>query len=170
MLYFAISSGVIKKLQSIEKKAGSFRGCYFPRRNRSSHNERRLVGKRIVEVPYTVAADTFSGGLQIPGLNSGIEFELENWELTKVKWGQIFAAASREMMCEFFQRPPLQLFMAVEKKEKRICPKSKIQIKDIRSVGHGNRNRAAPGGDLTGSIQREIIILLVSPIERLLLS
>ena len=46
-------------------------------------------------VNYFVPADTFSGGLTIPGLNSSVEFELEDWKLKNIKWGQIFAASEK---------------------------------------------------------------------------
>ena len=57
-----------------------------------------------------------------------------------------------------------------EEGEKGSAPKSKIQIKDIRSVGHGNPAVLHLAVTSLGSIQREIIILLVLPIERLLLN
>lgn len=111
--------------------------------------ETRLVGKRVVDVPYNVPADTLSAGLQIPGLNSSVEFELENWELKKIQWGQIFAAASERNDVRIFSTPSITVIHGGgEEGEKGGGQKSKIQIKDIRSVGHGYRSVA--GSDNTG--------------------
>ena len=111
--------------------------------------EIRLAGKRIVDVPYTVPADTFSGGLQIPGLNSGIEFELENWELKKIRWDQIFSAASERNDVRIFSTPSITVIHGGgEEGETGGGQKSKIQIKDVRSVGHGYRTVA--GSDNSG--------------------
>ena len=68
-----------------------------------------------------------------------------------IKWGQIFAAASERNDVRIFSTPSITVIHGGgEEGEKGSAPKSKIQIKDIRSVGHGNRSRAAPGSDLTG--------------------
>jgi type II secretory pathway component GspD/PulD (secretin) len=106
-------------------------------------------GTREEEVNYLVPADTLSGGLTIPGLNSNVEFELENWELKKIKWGQIFAAASERNDVRIFSTPSITVIHGGgEEGEKGGGQKSKIQIKDIRSVGHGYRSVA--GSDNTG--------------------
>ena len=62
---------------------------------------------RKVKVPTQYLADTVTGGLKIPGLNSGVEFELENWKLQKIKWGQIFSMASERKDVRIFSTPSI---------------------------------------------------------------
>ena len=89
-----------------------------------------------VKVPYTVPADTVTGGLKIPGLNSGVEFELENWKLQKIKWGQIFSMASERKDVRIFSTPSITVIHGGgEDEDGGGSGKSKIQIMDTRSVG-----------------------------------
>ena len=111
------------------------------------------IGTKTEKVPYTVQADTFSGGLTIPGLNSGVEFELENWELKTIKWGQIFAAASERNDVRIFSTPSITVIHGGgEDDEKGGSKSSKIQIKEQRHFGTSSYYdyRSAPGADMTG--------------------
>ena len=101
-----------------------------------------------VKVPYTVPADTVTGGLKIPGLNSGVEFELENWKLQKIKWGQIFSMASERKDVRIFSTPSITVIHGGgEDEDGGGSGKSKIQIMDTRSVGTSRFIRPSPGSD-----------------------
>ena len=106
-----------------------------------------------VKVPYTVPADSLSGGLSIPGLNSGVEFELENWKLQKIKWGQIFSAASERKDVRVFSTPSITVIHGGGEDGEKGGSDSKIEIMDTRTHGqpyYFNSYRPTPGDEEEG--------------------
>ena len=65
-----------------------------------------------------------------------MEFELENWKLQKIKWGQIFSMASERKDVRIFSTPSITVIHGGgEDDDGGGSGKSKIQIMDTRSVG-----------------------------------
>jgi type II secretory pathway component GspD/PulD (secretin) len=85
------------------------------------------------------AGDGFSGDLRIPGLNSGLSFQLNDWKLTGVGWGQIFAQASSRNDVRIFSSPSLMVSHNSEKVH--------IMIEDerpyVRPYYYGDYNRGS---------------------------
>ena len=58
-------------------------------------------------VTQNVAQNTMQGVLGIPGLNTSVPFQLEDWKLTGVRWDQIFALSSERNDVRIFSTPTL---------------------------------------------------------------
>ena len=67
-----------------------------------------------------IGSKTLTGGLKIPGLNSGLEFELENWKIQQIKWNQIFSLASSREDVRIFSTPSITVRTAVMRVGKEI--------------------------------------------------
>ena len=77
-----------------------------------------------------------------------MEFELENWKLQKIKWGQIFSMASERKDVRIFSTPSITVIHGGgEDDDGGGSGKSKIQIMDTRSVGTSRFIRPSPGSD-----------------------
>ena len=94
--------------------------------------------KRIT-VNRTTGGKNLAGDLKIPVLNSALGVELENWELKKIQWGQIFSLATERKDVRIFSTPSITVIHGGgDADEKSGAGKSKIQILDTRSVGTYN--------------------------------
>ncbi len=60
-----------------------------------------------VSVSSNIAKETFQGVLGIPGLNTSMPFQLEDWKLTGIRWDQIFALSSERNDVRIFSTPTL---------------------------------------------------------------
>tara|TARA_Y100000589_G_scaffold323150_1_gene357247 strand:+ start:226 stop:2421 length:2196 start_codon:yes stop_codon:yes gene_type:complete len=58
-------------------------------------------------VVSNVSRNTMQGVLGIPGLNTAVPFQLEDWKLTGVRWDQIFARAAFRNDVRIFSTPSL---------------------------------------------------------------
>lgn len=93
-------------------------------------DERRIVINR------TTGGENLLGDIRIPVINSTVGVELENWELKKVQWGQIFSLASERKDVRIFSTPSITVIHGGgDSEEKSGSGKSKISILDTRSVG-----------------------------------
>jgi general secretion pathway protein D len=81
----------------------------------------------------TSGAKTLSGGLKVPFLNSGLEFQLENWKIQQIKWNQIFSLASKREDVRIFSTPSITVSHGEQKH--RSGGDSYIRISDERSIG-----------------------------------
>jgi len=92
--------------------------------------------ERVVRVNRTTGGENLTGDLKIPGINSSLGFEMENWKLKKVQWGQIFSMASERQDVRIFSTPSITVIHGGgDADEKSGAGKSKIQILDTRPVG-----------------------------------
>ena len=80
-----------------------------------------------------IGSRTLTGGLKIPGLNSGLEFELENWKIQQIKWNQIFSLASSREDVRIFSTPSITVSHGEQ--PDRGGSDSYIRISDERSIG-----------------------------------
>jgi general secretion pathway protein D len=81
----------------------------------------------------TSGAKTLNGGLKVPFLNSGLEFQLENWKIQQIKWNQIFSLASKREDVRIFSTPSITVSHGEQKH--RSGGDSYIRISDERSIG-----------------------------------
>ena len=58
-------------------------------------------------VAQNIAKETLQGVVGIPGLNTSMPFQLEDWKLTGVRWDQIFALSSERNDVRIFSTPSL---------------------------------------------------------------
>ena len=58
-------------------------------------------------IAANVSRNTMQGVLGIPGLNTSVPFQLEDWKLTGVRWDQIFALSSERNDVRIFSTPTL---------------------------------------------------------------
>ncbi|MDA8775203.1 hypothetical protein N9N13_05690, partial [Opitutales bacterium] len=79
-----------------------------------------------VSVQSNLARNTFQGVLGIPGLNSSVPFQMEDWELTGVRWDQIFALSSERNDVRIFSTPSLMV--------SHNAPEVHILIEDERNI------------------------------------
>tara|TARA_B100002019_G_scaffold161469_1_gene139281 strand:+ start:6931 stop:9204 length:2274 start_codon:yes stop_codon:yes gene_type:complete len=80
-----------------------------------------------------VGAKTLTGGLKLPLLNSGLEFEIQNWRIQQIKWNQIFSLASKREDVRIFSTPSITVSHGEQKH--RSGGDSYIRISDERSIG-----------------------------------
>ena len=80
----------------------------------------------------TTGAQTLTGGLKVPFLNSGLEFQMENWKIQQIKWNQIFSLASSREDVRIFSTPSITVSHGGNEGNKG---DSYIEIKDERKVG-----------------------------------
>jgi len=84
-------------------------------------------------ITSTSGAKTLTGGLKVPFLNSGLEFQLENWKIQQIKWNQIFSLASKREDVRIFSTPSITVSHGEQKH--RSGGDSYIRISDERSIG-----------------------------------
>jgi general secretion pathway protein D len=102
--------------------------------------------ERVVRVNRTTGGENLTGDLKIPGINSSLGFEMENWKLKKIQWGQIFSMASERKDVRIFSTPSITVIHGGgDADEKSGAGKSKIQILDTRSVGTYNYGYSGTG-------------------------
>jgi len=95
-------------------------------------------------VVSNVSRNTMQGVLGIPGLNTTVPFQLEDWELTGIRWDQIFALSSERNDVRIFSTPSLMV--------SHNAPEVHILIEDERNIViptyYGNTS--TDGGTSTG--------------------
>ena len=72
------------------------------------------------------SGDEFRGKAMIPGLMSTIPFQMHNWKLTGIEWGQIFAQSASRNDVRIFSTPSLMV--------SHNAPDVHISIEDERSI------------------------------------
>ena len=70
--------------------------------------------------------DAFGGELVIPGLATAVPFQMQNWKLTEIAWGQIFALTQERNDVRIFSTPSLMV--------SHNAPEVHILIEDERSI------------------------------------
>ena len=73
-----------------------------------------------------IESNNLQGIMGIPGLNSAIPFQMEDWELTGVRWDQIFALSSERNDVRIFSTPSLMV--------SHNAPEVHILIEDERNI------------------------------------
>lgn len=73
-----------------------------------------------------VENNSLQGIIGIPGLNSAIPFQMEDWELTGIRWDQIFALSSERNDVRIFSTPSLMV--------SHNAPEVHILIEDERNI------------------------------------
>ncbi len=73
-----------------------------------------------------VQNETLQGILGVPGLNTTVPFQLQNWELTGIRWEQIFALSSERNDVRIFSTPSLMV--------SHNAPEVHILIEDERNI------------------------------------
>jgi len=95
-------------------------------------------------VASNIAQNTLQGVVGIPGLNTSVPFQLEDWKLTGVRWDQIFALSSERNDVRIFSTPTLSFA--------HNSPDVHILIEDERNIViptyYGNTS--TDGGTSTG--------------------
>jgi len=95
-------------------------------------------------VSQNIAQNTLQGVVGLPGLNTSIPFQLEDWKLTGVRWDQIFALSSERNDVRIFSTPTLSFA--------HNSPDVHILIEDERNIViptyYGNTS--TDGGTSTG--------------------
>ena len=77
-------------------------------------------------VTNNVGGETVQGILGIPGLNTNIPFQMQDWELTGIRWDQIFALSSERNDVRIFSTPSLMV--------SHNAPEVHILIEDERNI------------------------------------
>ncbi len=85
-----------------------------------------LPGGETVTGSVPVERNTMQGILGIPGLNSAVPFQMEDWKLTGVRWDQIFALSSERNDVRIFSTPSLMV--------SHNAPEVHILIEDERNI------------------------------------
>ena len=70
--------------------------------------------------------ETLQGVLGVPGLNTSIPFQLHDWELTGIRWDQVFALSSERNDVRIFSTPSLMV--------SHNAPEVHILIEDERNI------------------------------------
>ena len=101
-----------------------------------------------VNIQSNVARNTFQGVLGIPGLNSSVPFQMDDWELTGIRWDQIFALSSERNDVRIFSTPSLMV--------SHNAPEVHILIEDERNIViptyYGNTS--TDGSSSTGNAEK----------------
>ncbi len=97
-----------------------------------------------------VAQNTLQGIVGIPGLNTTLPFQMQDWELTGIRWDQIFALSSERNDVRIFSTPSLMV--------SHNAPEVHILIEDERNIvvptyGYGSTT----SGDVSNTGQRDQI-------------
>jgi general secretion pathway protein D len=71
-------------------------------------------------------SNLIDGVLKVPGLNSAVPFQMQNWKLKKIQWEQIFSVASERNDVRIFSTPSIMVSHNAEAVH--------IKIEDERSV------------------------------------
>jgi type II secretory pathway component GspD/PulD (secretin) len=82
---------------------------------------------------YKSGAQSLTGGLKVPFLNSGLEFQVENWKIQQIKWNQIFSLASKREDVRIFSTPSITVSHGEQ--QNKGGGDSYIRISDERSIG-----------------------------------
>lgn len=101
-------------------------------------------------VTNNVAQNTFQGIVGLPGLNTSLPFQMQDWELTGIRWDQIFALSSERNDVRIFSTPSLMV--------SHNAPEVHILIEDERNIvvptyGYGSTT----SGDVSNTGQRDQI-------------
>ena len=84
------------------------------------------VGSTTSTVTTNVGGESFQGILGVPGLNTTIPFQMQDWELTGIRWDQIFALSSERNDVRIFSTPSLMV--------SHNAPEVHILIEDERNI------------------------------------
>ena len=84
------------------------------------------LGGESTTVINQVNNNTLQGVLGVPGLNTNIPFQLQDWELTGIRWDQIFALSSERNDVRIFSTPSLMV--------SHNAPEVHILIEDERNI------------------------------------
>ena len=79
-----------------------------------------------VNIVSQVKNETLQGIVGIPGLNTQVPIQLQNWELTGIRWDQIFALSSERNDVRIFSTPSLMV--------SHNAPEVHILIEDERNI------------------------------------
>ena len=96
-------------------------------------------------VAQNIAKETLQGVVGIPGLNTSMPFQLEDWKLTGLRWDQIFALSSERNDVRIFSTPELMV--------SHNAPEVHILIEDERNIvipTYSGYNTGTDGGSSTG--------------------
>ena len=102
-------------------------------------------------------SNILDGVMKVPGLNSAVPFQIQNWKLKKIQWEQIFSVASERNDVRIFSTPSIMVSHNAEAVH--------IKIEDERSVviptyaGNLNTTEASNTGQrekITASTELEI--------------
>jgi len=96
-------------------------------------------------VSQNIARETFQGVLGIPGLNTSMPFQMEDWKLTGIRWDQIFALSSERNDVRIFSTPTLSFA--------HNSPDVHILIEDERNIvipTYSGYNTGTDGASNTG--------------------
>jgi len=77
-------------------------------------------------VTNNISSNIAQGILGIPGLNSSVPFELDDWKLTAIRWDQLFALSSERNDVRIFSTPSLMV--------SHNAPEVHILIEDERNI------------------------------------
>ena len=80
----------------------------------------------VTNIESNIPRNSLQGVLGVPGLNSAIPFQMEDWELTGVRWDQIFALSSERNDVRIFSTPSLMV--------SHNAPEVHILIEDERNI------------------------------------
>ncbi|MDG0963660.1 MAG: secretin N-terminal domain-containing protein [Opitutales bacterium] len=99
-------------------------------------------------IESNIPRNNLQGVLAIPGLNSAIPFQMEDWELTGIRWDQIFALSSERNDVRIFSTPSLMV--------SHNAPEVHILIEDERNIViptyYGNTS--TDGSSSTGNAEK----------------
>ncbi len=84
------------------------------------------VGTTTSTVATNVGGESFQGIMGVPGLNTTIPFQMQDWELTGIRWDQIFALSSERNDVRIFSTPSLMV--------SHNAPEVHILIEDERNI------------------------------------
>ena len=77
-------------------------------------------------IQSAVSQNTLQGVLGVPLLNTSVPFQLQDWELTGVRWDQIFALSAERNDVRIFSTPSLMV--------SHNAPEVHIKIEDERNI------------------------------------
>jgi general secretion pathway protein D len=80
----------------------------------------------VQSVPTKNSGGSLQGVLGIPGLNTTLPFQMQDWELTGIRWDQIFALSSERNDVRIFSTPSLMV--------SHNAPEVHILIEDERNI------------------------------------
>ncbi|MDA7823845.1 hypothetical protein N9A58_09685 [Opitutales bacterium] len=84
------------------------------------------VGSTTSTVTNNTGGQTIQGVLGIPGLNTTLPFQMQDWELTGIRWDQLFALSSERNDVRIFSTPSLMV--------SHNAPEVHILIEDERNI------------------------------------
>ena len=90
--------------------------------------------------------NSFQGVLGIPGLNSSMPFQMEDWKLTGLRWDQIFSLSSERNDVRIFSTPSLMV--------SHNAPEVHILIEDERSIVIPSVYAGSTGSSSGGNLEK----------------